>query len=122
MPLLDKDTLQDVVNALEAHGETELLERLKKAAEIDEAGIDDEEFLKSGEAASLLGVSSINTVKNWLEGGFFPGARKTAGGHWRFRRSEVEAVAVRMSLLSDRNETGELSPPDSDESSEPPLL
>lgn len=35
--------------------------------------------LTSKQAATLLGVSSANTVKNWLEGGWFPGAFQTAG-------------------------------------------
>ena len=129
MPLVDKKTFHDVTNALKAHGETELLERLRNAVSHAESSRDESappslenDVLTSGEAASLLGVSSINTVKNWLEGGFFPGAYKTAGGHWRFPRSEVEAVAARTKDLSERNERADLSPPDADEPGEPPLL
>ena len=50
------------------------------------------EALTTGQAAELLGVSSPNTVKNWLKGGSFPGAFQTPGGHWRFPRDEVEAI------------------------------
>jgi len=116
MPLLDQKTFDKVTNALEDAGELELVSELRKSES------DEEELLSSGDAAQLLGVSSINTVKNWLEGGAFPGARKTPGGHWRFPRSEVETVAARMKALREKNAAGELSPPDTDESAEPPLL
>jgi excisionase family DNA binding protein len=79
--------------------------------------------LSSGQAAALLGVSSPNTVKNWLESGHFPGAFKTTGGHWRFLRAEIEAVRARMDVLRDRNRRGELMPPEHDDDDPPrPLL
>ena len=58
------------------------------------------QWVTSGEAAALLGVSSRNTVKNWLEGGYFPSSRKTEGGHWRFLRSEVLAVRQAMNAVT----------------------
>lgn len=70
--------------------------------------------LTSPQAAALLGVSP-NTVKNWFNGGHFPGASRTPGGHWRFRRSEVLAVKQRMDMLRDKNQRGDLAPPDIDE-------
>lgn len=79
--------------------------------------------LTSGQAAAVLGVSSPNTVKNWLEAGQFPGATQTAGGHWRFPVEEVEAVKARMDALAERNRRGNLAPPDlDDEDDGPPLL
>lgn len=57
------------------------------------------QWVTSGEAAKLLGVSSRNTVKNWLEGGYFPSSKKTEGGHWRFLRSEVLAVRQAMEAV-----------------------
>lgn len=79
--------------------------------------------LTSGQAAAVLGVSSPNTVKNWLEAGQFPGATQTAGGHWRFPVEEVEAVKARMDALAERNRRGDLAPPDLDnEDDGPPLL
>ena len=86
------------------------------------AALDPKETLTSSEAARLLGLSSPNTVKNWLAGGYFPGAFQTAGGHWRFPCQEVEAVKRRMEELRDRNRRGDLAPPDSDDDSSPPLL
>ena len=80
-------------------------------------------MLTSTEAATLLGVSPPNTVKNWLEGGAFPGATKTLGGHWRFPRSEVEAVKARMEWVHAKNTKGDTAlPADLDDGPEPPLL
>ncbi|MEM7446842.1 MAG: helix-turn-helix domain-containing protein [Myxococcota bacterium] len=70
----------------------------------------EERMLRSGDAARLLGVSSTNTVKNWLEGGAFPGAYKTRGGHWRFPESEVLAVKQQMKELRRRSEADEARP------------
>ncbi|MFM8258855.1 MAG: helix-turn-helix domain-containing protein [Vulcanococcus sp.] len=79
--------------------------------------------LTSQQAATLLGVSSANTVKNWLEGGWFPGAFQTAGGHWRFPLDDVEAVRSRLQGLRDRNSSKDLTPVDwGDASAEPPLF
>ena len=78
--------------------------------------------LTSAEAARELGLSSPNTVKNWLAGGYFPGASRTAGGHWRFLRVEVEAVKQRMTQLREQNDRGDLRLPDTDDDSELPLL
>ena len=79
------------------------------------------ESLTSSQAAELLGISSANTVKNWLMGGHFPGAYRTRGGHWRFPRAEVEAVKRDMEQLSDRNKRGDLTVPDVD-AGPPPFL
>jgi excisionase family DNA binding protein len=78
--------------------------------------------LTSKQAATLLGVSSANTVKNWLEGGWFPGAFQTPGGHWRFPLEDVEAVRSRLESLRDRNSRKDLTPVDcNDESADLPL-
>ena len=79
-------------------------------------------FLTSSEAAKELGVSSPNTVKNWLSNGQFPRSLQTSGGHWRFHRADVEAAKARMAHLLDLNDRGELRLPDGDDDSEVPLL
>jgi excisionase family DNA binding protein len=71
--------------------------------------------LTSKQAATLLGVSSANTVKNWLEGGWFPGAFQTAGEHWRFPLDDVEAVRLRLEDLRDRNRRRDLMPVNRDD-------
>jgi excisionase family DNA binding protein len=106
--------LNDVTTALREAGRSDLVERLVASTEAD--------VLTSKKAASLLGVASANTVKNWLEGGHFPGAFQTPGGHWRFPREDVEAVKLRMEELRERNRSRDLMPSDGDEESiDPPL-
>jgi excisionase family DNA binding protein len=104
----------DVTAALLKAGRPDLVERL--------AALAPEATLTSSQAAKLLGLSSSNTVKNWLAGGYFPGAFQTAGGHWRFPRREVEAVKRRIAELRDRNGRGDLAPPDADDDSTPPVV
>lgn len=90
----DAETLREAARHLRDDAPAELRRRLEALADRVAA-----EWLSTGEAARLLGVSSRNTVKNWLEGGFFPGAVRTDGGHWRFLRAEVEAVARAMAAV-----------------------
>lgn len=90
------------------------------AKKLTEAERSDAEAMTTPEVAALFGVSSANTIKNWINGGWFPGAFKTAGGHWRFPRAEVYASLDRLKQLRAKSEHGDLMPPDSDE--EPPLL
>ena len=114
MSAISPALLDDVTAVLRDAGRTDLVERLMATAQAD--------ALTSKQAASLLGVASANTVKNWLEGGHFPGAFKTPGGHWRFPRVEVEATKLRMEELRERNRRGDLIPVDGDEDSvHPPL-
>lgn len=80
-----------------------------------------DQYLTSGEAARLLGVSSRNTVKNWLESGYFPNAFKTHGGHWRFPKAEVLAAKEALRELQARNLNGDLTPSDVGDLA-PPLL
>lgn len=90
----DADTLREVVQHLRDDAPADLRRRLEALAQRL-----DTEWVTTGEAARLLGVSSRNTVKNWLEGGHFPGATRTEGGHWRFLRAEVEAVSRSMAAM-----------------------
>lgn len=105
----------EVKSALVSAGRRDLVARIEELEHPANA-------LTSGQAATLLGVSSPNTVKNWLEAGHFPGAFKTAGGHWRFLRGDVEAVKAQMEVLREKNRTGDIAPPDLEDDYPPPLL
>lgn len=50
------------------------------------------EVIKIGEAAAILGVTT-RTVKRWCELGWLPYSL-TLGGHRRFRRDEMVAIAA----------------------------
>ena len=107
---------QDVTSALRDAGRADLVARLERYGR-------DADALTTGQAAKVLGVSSANTVKNWLEAGHFPGAYRTPGGHWRFALDEVEAVKRRMDVLREKNQRGDLIPADlEDDEGAPPLL
>jgi predicted DNA-binding transcriptional regulator AlpA len=87
------------------------------------AALAEAEWLSAPKAAALLGVSSANTIKNWMEGGAFPGAMKTQGGHWRFHRDEVLAVKRAMEERREKSTRGVVVPPDlGDEEPDVPLL
>ena len=114
MTAINPALLSDVTAALREAGRSDLVERLVESAAAAP--------LTSKQVATLLGVSSANTVKNWLEGGWFPGAFQTAGGHWRFPLEDVEAVRSRLEGLRDRNSCRDLTPVDcGDESTDLPL-
>ena len=114
MNALPQPLYDEVTAALLAAGREDLAKQLRP----HRSG----KVLTSGQAAAMLGVSSTNTVKNWLENGFFPGAYKTAGGHWRFPIEDVEAARARMEELQEKNRTGDLTPADLDDDAPPPPL
>lgn len=114
MTALPQPLYAEVTAALREAGRDDLAEKL--------LAFRPRRSMTSGEAAALLGVSSRNTVKNWLEGGFFPGAYKTPGGHWRFLRDEVESVKARMDELREKNRRGEVAPPEEDDEAAPPVV
>jgi excisionase family DNA binding protein len=51
--------------------------------------------LSPAEAAQILDVH-VHTLKRWVHAGKVTGWR-TPGGHWRFRRSDIEALFPRAS-------------------------
>ncbi len=116
MSAMPQTLYRDLTSALRDAGRDDLVARLERFGRSQEA-------LTTGQAAKVLGVSSANTVKNWLEAGHFPGAYRTPGGHWRFSRDEVEAVKQRMDALREKNQRGDLTPDDiEDDDGAPPLL
>ena len=114
MEPLPEDLFDKVTAALERAGEHDLAGRLARYRSPKKAkpGAARETVLTSKEAANMLGITSINTIKNWMEGGEFPGAYQTPGGHWRFPLKEVEAIKARLEGLAQRNREGNLEPPD----------
>lgn len=113
---LTQPLLHEMTMTLRAAGRDDLADALRNAT------AEKSRDLRSGEVAELLGVSSVNTVKNWLEGGDFPGAYRTRGGQWRFPKDEVLALKKRMEDLRSKNLRREMTPEDEGSELEPPLL
>lgn len=120
MSPLPQNLVNEVTTALQQAGRKNLAAQFLRALEGGKA--EAPEVLTSRQAADLLGVSSTNTVKNWLEGGYFPGAYRTPGGHWRFPRAEVLETKRRMEALHAKNQRGDFALPDEDDEGEMPLL
>lgn len=59
------------------------------------------EDLTSEQAATFLGVRSLHTVRNWLEGGSFPGAYQDGEGVWRFPIAQLEEVRDHMETYNE---------------------
>jgi excisionase family DNA binding protein len=67
--------------------------------------------VSTSEAARMLDVQSVNTVKAWIGRGLFRTAEQTAGGHWRISRDEVEAFARRREAAARWRRDGSIQPP-----------
>lgn len=61
-------------------------------------------------AASFLGVTQPDTIRNWLEGGSFPGAFQSRG-QWFFPAVELAKVKSRMDAVQNSNLGWELPQP-----------
>lgn len=65
-----------------------------------------ERLVSVGEAATFLGVSSPQTIRNYIQSGLFPEASRTAGGHRRIRLSDVLAARERIERVRIANASG----------------
>ncbi|MEO6196769.1 MAG: helix-turn-helix domain-containing protein [Dehalococcoidia bacterium] len=70
-----------------------------------------ENDISTAEAAEILGLQSVNTVKAWIGRGLFPRAKATSGGHWRLPRADVEAFARQRKAAAQWAESGVLPAP-----------
>ena len=72
------------------------------------------DLLTSKEAADLLGITTEQTIKDWLEGEHFPGVLISSDGRKWFPRKEVEKVKLGIELLMKKNYQRDLTVPDLD--------
>ena len=61
-------------------------------------GPDADQLLPPRKAVTLFGVSS-QSLRNWNAAGLL-GAQRTAGGHRRYRESEVRALVAELSRVA----------------------
>lgn len=60
---------------------------------------ENEQLLRPGQVQRLLGVAA-STLWNYVHRGLITPAQRTAGGHARYRESEVCAFKARLSVPS----------------------
>jgi excisionase family DNA binding protein len=86
------DTLQDARDELQRRGISDLAAVLDQAIiELQTPGTESaSELITTGEAARLLGVRSVNTVKRWAADGILDGFRR--GGRVLVSRASVERL------------------------------
>ena len=69
-----------------------------------------EDLFDTQAAASYLGVTQPDAIRNWLEGGSFPGAFQSRG-QWFFPAVELDKVKRRMDEILGFNADGEIPQP-----------
>ena len=90
--------LEIVATELRRSGDIGLAERVHRIVEDlrQETTPSDGELMTTGDAAELLGVRSINTVKRWVRDGLLSGYRR--GGRILVSRSSVIEMADRPTV------------------------
>ena len=90
--------LEIVATELRKSGDMGLAERVNRVVEDlrQETTPSDGELMTTGDAAELLGVRSINTVKRWVRDGLLSGYRR--GGRILVSRSSVIEMADRPTV------------------------
>ena len=122
----DKDIrqLEAVRSSLLARGRSDLVEKVAEVISALEPSSQTptSALLSTGEAAAILGVRSINTIKRWAGDGILEGYR--VGGRIKVTRASVEALL--RSPIAERQQTYErdlghaLAPFDAGDDSLPP--
>jgi hypothetical protein len=69
-----------------------------------------EDLFDTRAAASYLGITDPDTIRNWLEGGRFPGAFQSRG-QWFFPAVELDKIKRRMDEILAFNADGEIPQP-----------
>src|SRR5437868_157654 len=89
------DRLERVARTLETRGDTALAEEIRAALAIDSRAAAPD-LITTGDAASLLGIRSRNTVKRWAREGLLDGYR--LGGRVMVTRESVERLRATPTL------------------------
>jgi excisionase family DNA binding protein len=83
-------TLDEIADELAQRGDTQLAERTRSAVAALRSASAPPDLVSTGEAAKLLGIRSINTVKRWAREGLLDGFR--IGGRVKVTRASVERM------------------------------
>lgn len=85
--MLSEQLYQDLHETLTRIGRADLAARLKAEMYPD---------LTLNQTTERLGFTDPKVVRNWLQGGAFPGAYQTLGGHWLFPQEDVQRVLAHI--------------------------
>lgn len=88
--------LEELADELAQRGETRLADRARAAVAELRASTTAPELIGTGEAAALLGIRSINTVKRWVREGRLEGFQ--VGGRVKISRGSVERLRSSAAL------------------------
>ena len=117
-PMDDEQLLEQVTYGLDLikdqmrQNKETLVRSEKYLREIQESNhlVAKEDLFDTQAAASYLGVTHQDTIRNWLEGGSFPGAFQSRG-QWFFPAVELNKVKRRLDAVRNSNSRGELPQP-----------
>lgn len=100
--------LEEVVAELRRAGDSGLAERIHRVTEDlrNEGSPTANDLMTTGEAAELLGIRSINTIKRWVKDGLLSGYRR--GGRVLVTRSSVLQMADAPTVADQRKFEHEL--------------
>jgi excisionase family DNA binding protein len=94
--------LDDVVDQLRQLGTPELAERVRQVADDlrQQEQAPPMDLITTGEAAELLGVRSINTIKRWARDGLLEGYRR--GGRMMVSRASIQRLVEAPAVAEQR--------------------
>ena len=92
--------LDAVADELTRRGETDLAQKTREAVSALRSVDAAPDLVTTGEAALLLGVRSINTVKAWVRDGLLEGSQ--VGGRMKVSRASIERMLESAILVRER--------------------
>ena len=98
------EQLESVASRMRERGAPDLADEIgtviEQIVQVGEPAAADLDLVASGEAATLLGVRSINTIKKWAIDGLIDGYRR--GGRIMVTRASIERMRTHPTVAAER--------------------